>query len=775
MDNKAAYIACMVVISIGLMVFTSVSLVIQNLELAKERFYKEYRFADGFARVKGMPYLEIARLAKIEGIEQIEGRLVKDVRVLFPNQDDNVYLTLVSYQPEKSNLINNVKLIDGRPLEDETKSILINAEFVKANQLAFGDQIPILVEGKKIDLTLVGTGQSPEFIIINFSQDQLPSAETYGVGYIPYNVMKNLFREKGLVNDIVFTIKPGYSYQDIEDQLKPKLEKYGLESMYPRKDQMSHVLLTQELVGLRATANTLPVVFLVVAAAILYIMLKRLVEQQRGQIGTLKAFGYSDRQILYHYLTYALLIGISGGLSGGLLGIWLSFPMIDMYKQFFNLPDLKSQFSFSFLLFGILLSIGFSLFAGYNGSKQALRLQPAEAMRPPAPISAKKTWIEQVNWYWESLTVQGKMATRNLFRNKQRSFFTFIGVMFSFSLMATLWYFQETTNLIMLQQFEKVQTYNVKMSFNPPVAIEGMERELKGFPGMKKVEPMLEVPVTFKHKWHKKDVSIIGLKEDSQLYNILNRQGDKVAVPSHGILLSERLAQLLDVQTGSTITLESIWTEKTTKTLEVTGIIPQYLGINAYMQLEALHDFLGEGEMASSALIYMEVENIPSLKDQYQEAKMVTSIDEKNQLLAKYYEMLDSYSFIIWIMVLFALIAGFSIIYNSSIISLSERKRELASLRVLGMTPKEVLQVIIFEQWFISFFAILAAIPLTFSMIKGLAQSMDNDIYIIPVLFEPFSFIYAFIGTIIALLISQWTLSKKIHQLSLVDVLKEKD
>lgn len=775
-ENKAAYIACIVVIATGLLVFTSVSMVLDNLQGAKESFYRESNFADGFARVKGMPFSEIRRLAGIEGIAAIEGRLVKDVRVLNLEREENVYLRLVSVQPELVNPINGARLLEGEPLQDKDRYIWVSPDFFSANGLKLGDKISVIIEGKKVDLTMVGTAQSPEFVYaLRTAQDMYPSPETFGIAYIPFSVMKPLFEEGGLVNDIVFTLKTGYSYQEVEDRLKPRLEAYGLEGLFPRKDQASNVILTQELLSLKGTASSLPVMLLVVASIILYILLRRMVDQQRGQIGTLKAFGYSSRDIVLHYLSYALVIGVFGGFVGGFAGIWLSSPMTRMYQAFFNLPGLQGDFSVKYLLLGMALSTGFSLLAGYQGSKQALKLQPAESLRPPAPPPAKRTAVERLAWFWESLTVQGKMAMRNLFRNKQRSFFTFLGIMFAYIIIATTWYFQDVGDVMIGDQFTKVMAYDVKMTFAAPVSRQEMGRELSRLPGVKRVEPMVEVPATLKYQWRQKDVGLIGLERDAQLYNIYADDGLRVKPPADGILLSSRLAELLGASVGSRLTVESGWARDATQYLMVAGIVPQYLGINAYLEQGTLNQLLRQGDMATSVLLAVDEEAVPVLKDRYRESATVASIEEKNRVLEKYYSLMESYGFMTWLLALFGIITGFAVVYNSSIVSLSERKRELATLMVLGMTPGEALQVLTFEQWFTSFFAMLAGLPLTIAAMHGMARSMNNDIYSIPVLFQPPPFIFALVITSLTIWIAQKTLSRKMRQLSLVDVLKDRE
>lgn len=777
-ENKGAYIACIIIIIIGLMVFSAFSMVIGNLKLSQKNFYSNQNFADGFIKVRSMPMSEVKKLQNINGIKSIEGRLVKDARVLFPNRDENVYLRLVSL-PSTQNFspINGVDLLQGIPLNSKEMNVWVDNKFYDANKIEINQQIDVIAQGAKKSLRVVGYGRSPEFIYaLRTSSDLFPNPETFGIAFLPYDVMKALFSYQEVANNVVFTLEPGASYKDVEELLKPKLKTYGLEAIYPRKDQVSHMLLSEELKGLEAAAKGMPILFLSIAGVILYIMLKRMVEQQRGQIGILKAFGYTEREVLGHYLSYAFVLGVAGGLLGGLSGIALSYPFTSMYQLFFNMPGLNGQFSPRYLLLGLLLSIIFSLFAGYQGSKKILTLEPAEAMRPPAPPIGRKIWLEKIGVFWNILTAQGKMAVRNMARNKGRSAFIFVGIMFTFAILAYTWSMNDLVKVMLFDQYQKVETYDVKVTLAAPSNQKSAKGELYNFPGVKRVEPMAEIPATLKNKWLKKDVAIIGIQEDSTLYNILDNEYNKVTPPTNGLLLSERLARLLNTHVGSRLYVsDRMSQDEDNKELEVVGIIPQYLGVSAYMEIGALQKFLGYKGLTTSYLVSINPENISALQNKYRESAVVAGVDDLGKRLQQSQELMASFGSMIYIYALIGIIIGFAIIYNSSIITLSERSHELASMRVLGMTPREVLSVITFEQWFIGVLGMIGGIPLSKAFLVGISQSMSNDLYTMPTDLTSSSFVMAFLVTALSIWIAQQMAAQKIKRLNLADTLKARE
>lgn len=502
-----------------------------------------------------------------------------------------------------------------------------------------------------------------------------------------------------------------------------------------------------------------------------------MIEQQRTQLGTLKAFGYTNKEILLHYLSYALITGFSGGIVGGLCGSALTGPFMSLYREYFNMPGLKATFSPGYFLMGLFLATVFSSIAGYQSCKKTLTLEPAEAMRPAAPPLGKNILLEKISFFWQMLTVQGKMALRSMLRNKFRTGFLFVGMMFTFTLLALPWSFKTISDVMLFEQFEKIETYDVKVPLATPLDQEAAERELAKFPGVRNVEALAEIPVTLKNTWHEKDVVLLGMKAGSNLYNILDSEGRNVSPPENGILLSDRLAKELQVSQGTTLTVESPFFQGSVQTQQVpvVGIITQSMGMNAYMEIASLQDFVGQGKLATSLMLSIEENRIPELKAKYNDSKLINGIENRLTLLQKMKELMASYSGMIYSMFLFGIIIGLAIVYNTSVITLSERSRELASMMVLGMTPKEVLDVITFEQWFISIFAMLAGIPLTKALMLGMADSMGNDVYGFSADVKPDALLIAFIITAASILIAQLMAARKLRSLSLVEVLKSRE
>lgn len=779
-ENKGVYFACIVVIAIGLLIYTTMSMVFENMDQAQQTFYSETHFADGFIKVTGYPENKVNSLTTLPGVDQAEGRIVKDVRLIDQQKDSNRYLRMVSVNLSNPSKINQIRLMSGHFPNDTQSEILVDPQFLAANHLSLGDPLKVVIDGQQATFYITGTAQSPEFVyIMRNAQDLYPSATDFGIAYVPLSSLKALVKEKGQFNDLVFTLKQGAGFDAVKDSLEAKLKSYGLQSIVPRKDQTSNAILTSKLEGMKTMATTLPVVFLGVASFILYTMLRRLIEQQRLAIGTLKAFGFTNREIILHYLTYPLVIGTAGGLLGSLSGIALSFPLTSLYKQFFALPGLKSTFSVKYLFISLALSLFFSVLSGLRGSLDILRLEPAQAMRPPAPMTARKTRIERITWFWKALSSQAQMGIRDLFRTPTRSLFNVLGIAVVFSLMTVSWSMQNMINLLTVVQLEQVQTYDVKLQLAKPSSTSEVELALAHEVGVSKVEPVLEAPATLKNGWLSKEIALMGLEKGSTLYNILDKSGKRVEIPDHGILLSERLATALNVKVGEVIYVESPLRREPLgekgEPVMVKGVVPQYVGLNAFMEEKELQRFLRQGDISTSMLVKMNPSEVGLIKSKYLNASNVASITSLKDEGDKIRKMMDSYGFTTWLLAILGGITGFALIYNTSIISLSERKRELASLRVLGMTPREVLRVITSEQWVLFAFGILLGIPLAYGLGISMAKAMSTDLFSLPTALPPVALLGAAAGTAFSVLVAQSRAYYKIKSLPYVEILATRD
>ncbi len=796
-QNKGSYAACLVLIVMGLTVFIAFSVANDNFMMGKHLLYAEGRFAEGFAEISAMPESDLYRLRRIEGIAQVSGRLVEDVRVL--SDDDRrevigrreaggtIYLRLVSKDPGDNERLNDSSSVWGEPMRSGERHLWVNTAFADAHKLGVEDTISVIAGGRAHEMQVKAAMLNPEFVyIMRDDGDLFPDPYRFGVATVPLKTMWELFPDqRGVVNDIVFTLEPGAEYRRVEEELELELEDYGLIRIYPRDDHRSHLLLEEESEVLTSFATFFPALMLGVAGFILYIVLKRLVQQQRGQIGILKSCGYTRGEITRHYLAYSAVLAVAAGVVGSLCGMLAANTVSRLLFEYFALPEVYVGFSLRYFLAGMGLCAGVLGIAGYQGVKHALRMTPAEAMLPPAPPPASKTVFDRVPWFTRMLTTQGLMGIRNISRAPGRSAFLLVGVAISFTLVAAN-YSMTAVNMptFLFYQYTEVETYDARISLRAPQARQAVLREVEALPFVTRAEPIAQVPVTLSHRIREEDLELLGLAEDNRLYNILDAQGNRMTPTRGGLIISERLAHNLKVQRGDTVTLESPYLRGNNEEVRVpvVAVIPQYIGMNAYMEVGSLERMLGQPAFLSSVLVRGEggsdgagEEVATRLSEHYRDSEEVTAVDSRQRMVSNLEEMWELFSVILNLFVLIGAVFSFAVIYIAALVTLSERSRELASMRVLGMTPKEVFSVIAFEQWFLSFFGILLGLLPARYLVEGFATAYTTDMYTMPAHMPAEAIAIGIVATLISIWIAQRFALRRVRSLSLVEVLRERE
>lgn len=776
-ENLGANLACIIIITIGIMAFNAFHMAVDNLDLARLRYYEDCRFADGFAAVQEMPASELYRLEEIPGILQVQGHLRRDITVLMPEWGKNLTLRLVGIEPDNPGALNRVIQTQGPGIKAQSKEVLLGKGFMAAHGIKAGDSFDILSGGKKHRLIVAGSGQSPEFIYLVPDEGSFfTDTALFDVAFIDSQAMQALTGQEGIVNEIAFRLQPGSDYEAMAGRVEEILQPYGLKQLVAAEDQISNFMLNQEIDGVRMMANSLPALFILIAVFILYLLLRRMVEQQRLQIGTMKAFGLSDLAIVTHYVLYGGVLGLLGGFLGTSSGVLLSGAMTQLYGQYFNLPNLLNQLSWQYSLRGMLLAVLPCMGAAFAGSVSVLKLEPAQAMQPPVPKVIKNVFLERIQWLWQSLSMLSRMAVRNIFRSRGRSFFILLGTMFAFSLLWIVFSFNLLVDLMILNEVKVAQNYGLKITLTQPQEVLELKNSLEDMAGVELAEPMLQIGVRLRHGYRWEETTITGMPQNARLYEILDKGEQQVKIAQEGILLSKQIAYKLDVQPGQLIYVDSPLLKEPAQ-VYVQGIVEQYFGLGNYMNLQALGTLLQTGEAANVGLIKVAggEEAIGALEEKLLLASGVAAVENKETVYNMYQTLMEPMSASIAGLVFISIVTAFAVIYASATVSLSERQREISSAKVLGMTDQEIIFSLLIENGILTLFGIIFGMPLAKGLMLAMKQAYTTDLYVLPAKLDATGLFYSMTALAAALCLALWTLKGKISRLEIVAVLKSKD
>lgn len=776
---KGQVIAVSSVIACGIAVFISFFSAFLNLELTRDSYYTNYRFHDFSISLEKAPLNSIFKIQNISGVKSASGRITKDVPLSVKGVDELKTGKIISLPKQQNNIIDNIFLDTGRKLySNGTNECLVDSKFFEANKLKLNDFITVTTNGKKQNLKIVGSAKSPEFVYaIRNAAEMIPNPQKFGIVWVNKDWAESSFNLKGFYNELIAEIDDPEKIDTILDSSEKILDSYGIYSKVKRKDQMSNWMLSSELDQLEVSSTITPTIFLAIASVILLIVISRMVKKERTFIGLLKAYGYSNFEISIHYIKFASVIGIIGGFFGVVLGQWLSYGIMSMYTQFFSFPELKYKFYSSLSIIGLLISLGCTFISSLFAISKVVKIAPAEAMKENTSLVVVKTPFEKISFIWNNISFINKIVIRNIWRYPLRSVFTALGVMFSTSMLFLGYFSGDAMKFMMDYQFNKVQKEDLRVSFY----IERDKRafyEASRFPYVKKAEELLVYPFECKNKWYKKQAIIYGVKENSKLYNLIDTSGQKIIIPKNGIFLSDKFARILDVKKGDKITLKPLMGKVTKeKEVMVSGIVQQYLGMGLYMNIDTLSRLLGTSKSINTILLELEDKNnLAKLNKYLKDVPAISSVDIKKDSVDNFNKTTaDSMVATNFILTLFAGVIAISVIYNSTVINLVEREKEIASLQVLGFNESEVGKIIFTENILLSIVGMLLGLPLGHYFCKAMTTAYDTEFFRIPFFISNTTyFLCAGIITVFVV-ITNLFLKRRIYQINIVDVLKTRE
>ena len=769
--SLAAYLICVLVVGVGFCGYCVLSVAADHLTASQKALYESSAFADGFAEVHEAPDAMSRRLEQIPGIGQAGGRIVKEVR-LADTGDEEAYLLLISYEPGGLDV---PMLFQGADALQGKRQAVVGNAFLNARGLEPGDKLRILISGKEVELEITGGGISPENIyMVRNIAEMIPDPETYDAAFIPYDTMAELFGMKNLANNFDFILLPGYTVEDVKEEVETLLDPYGCYRVYGRKDQTSASIMESELEQLDAMAAVVPVLFLAVAAIILYITMHRMMDQQRIQIGTMRAMGIPRKIIGIHYLGYGAFIGVLGGAAGGLLGNVCARPLVEYYRTYFNLPEASAPISMKYLLFGILLAGSFCALVSFQASRRVAASAPAEAMRPPAPKSAKATAAERIPGFLNLFTVPGIMAVRGIGRNKKRSVLSLIGIACAFMITATLVSMNSLLDVYLLDYLQKLQKQDYTVYFEEPLKTSRVTGSVQSSL-IERAEPFAEVPAVLMGDEAEMDVTVQAIPRDSELCHLYDEQGRTLHVASEGVVISVHMARTLDVKVGDQIDVKIAYPQERISSAAVTGILEQYLGTTVYMSCEGLGKISEYRDVCTGLFLKTAQGAEEEVRELFEESPVVAGVQSRQIRLQKWDTMMQSFELMIGCMVFLGILIGLSVLHTSALISFEELKRELSTMMMLGLRPGQCLEVLSVGQWILTAGGIIIGIPLTFAASRAISLTMTTEMYSIPDFASVDALAVSAVLMFGAVFVSSRLMLGKLRRISPVELLSERE
>ncbi|MEW6325439.1 MAG: ABC transporter permease, partial [Nitrospirota bacterium] len=709
-------LAIALVIGSGVATFIMSLSTLDSLRQTQASFYRDARFAGAFAALKRAPAELRGRIAAIPGVEQAEARVVADVKIDLEHFADPVTGRLVSIPDRGEPLLNRLYLRAGRTIEPGRNDEVIASEaFAQAHGLNPGDRLPVIINGRRKALTIVGLGLSPEYIYQIAPGSVMPDFARFAILWMGETPLAAAYDMEGAFNSVALSLTPRPSsnetaqVEDVLDQLDDLLAPYGGTGAYGREDQLSHRYLSEEFKQLGRMAQIFPVIFLGVAAFLLNVVVSRLVSTQREQIAALKAFGYGNADVGLHYAKLIVAITLAGVAIGAAGGLWLGEGLSQIYVRFYRFPSLVYILRPWIVGAAALISIVAALIGTLFAVRRAALLPPAQAMRPEPPVVYRPTLLERAGLQrW--LAQPSRMIARHVERRPVKSLLSVTGIALAVAIMMVGNFQEDAIDFMIDAQFGLAQREDLAVTFVEPAARRALY-ELTGLPGVEYGEAFRAVPARLRFGHRSYRTAIQGMEPGGDLQRLLDARLRPVTVPPEGIMLTDHLGKILGAGPGDRLIVEVLEGSQPVREIPIEGLISQYIGVSAYMDRTALNRLMGEGPAISGAWLAVDERKQAAVFEALKERPRVAGTMIRRRAITSFYETMGETILIFtFINTLLAATIAVGVVYNSARISLSERSWELATLRVLGLTRAEISYILLGE---LALFT-LAAIPLGF-------------------------------------------------------------
>lgn len=772
--------AVVLVVASGIALFVALRSMNGYLRGAQAEYYRAHRFAQVFASARRAPERLAADLEEIPGIAALETRIVADVLLDVPDLPEPATGRVFSL-PEGEGKLNLLSLQSGRlPAPGEHGTVVASAAFARANELDLGDTLGAVLHGRWQTLRIVGTAVSPELIYeIRGAGDIFPDNRRFGALWMQRSELEAAFDLEDAFNDVTATLTPYAVEADVLARLDERLAPYGGRGAYGRDDHISHRFLSDEITETQVTSVMIPSIFLAVTAFLVHLVMSRLVALQREQIAVLKAFGYPSRSVGAHYLLMALVPVGAGGALGLALGFWFARGLAGIYARFFQFPAAEAGFRADplLLLVGLVIAGGAALLGALSTVNKVLALPPAESMRPEAPTSFRISPLER-GALRRRLPLPARSVARHLYRHPIKATLSVIGLAAAGAILVASRFGYDAVDWLRTVQFEHVQREDLQVTFREPRGSDALD-ELAHLPGVLRVEPfrLADARLLSRRRGHLRErVGLVGLQAGTELRRVVDEDLRVRVPPAKGLLLSSLLAEHLEVEPGDFVDVEVLEGKRTHAELRVEAVTDDLLGTAAYLDLAELQRILADGNAFSGAFLRVDESATERLYFRLKHLPGITGVAVRKAVLQGFERTIaENFRISLSVTVLFACVIAAGMVYNGARVALSERGRELASLRVLGFSRREVASILLGEQATLTLVSLPAGIALGYGLCWLMVVRFQSELFRIPLVVSAATVAFALTTIAIAAFGASFIVRRRLDRFDLVSVLKSRE
>jgi len=742
---KAQVISMIIMIAIGVGVFFGFNMEWYSIKRSTDNFFASSNYADyRIYSQTGFSYDDKLTIDSIDGVTGSTRALSVKVGV----QGKDAYLALNAIEDYG---LSTFTLIDGQEYDDEVLGVWLSDQFAKANNYKINNSINLVYNGAVKSLNIVGLIKSAEYMVCVDENQLMPKFESYGFCYVTPNVIKNEFGME-FYNQI--SIKSTLDKKQMEEKVNETLNKTIL--MLSLDENTSYQSAQGEIEEGKTMGAILPVLFLLIAVLTMITTMHRITKNEKTQIGTLKALGFKDKRILWHYTSFGLLVGVIGSVVGIAIGYLIAFIVVNpsgMLATYFDWAEWKLYMPWfcPLVLIGIIAFLtGICLLS----VRKILKGTPAETLRPYVPKNIKQTKLEKTR-LWDKMSFGFRWNYRDTIRNKSRTIVTLIGVIGCVILIVGSLGMKDSMNGFM-KTLDNTINYVSKINLTESVS----ETDIDNLKSLYNADSVSQLSI----KYNDEATTLEIYSVDNDYVRFYDKNNNQLKLKDDGVYICIRLADK-GVKVGDTISF-SPYGSSQTYNVKVVGInrsvITETITMSEFYARE-----LGISFKPTALFTKVEDKDIAI-------GSSIASVQSKKALIKTYDTFMNILNEMVAILIVAALVLGVVVLYNLGVMSYIERYREFATLKVVGFKDGQISKMLVGQNTWLSLIGTILGLPLGYGTLYGLVKALANE-YEMKVSVSIGSYILAFVMTIGVSLIVSLLIARKNKKIDMVEALKDKE
>jgi putative ABC transport system permease protein len=774
-SGKARFAAVAFLVFLGLSLFLATWLGYRSLDHSYKSASEHLKYNDFIIKVAGAPDGAADGLLGQDGIVAVSPRLVLESGCFMPG-GQTIICQLVGMPAASRPEVNDVLVEKGSYFKNGAgDQCLVETHLADYYKVDPGQEVEVVTPVGNEKLTVSGTASSAEFFLVSSPRSIIASPQNYGVLFVPQDWLQRSFAREGISNEFCFRVAPGADAGKAMAGAEGALAQYNVLYASLGDETEARQLLNLDVQGFKQISIFFPVMFLAVAALSLYMILTRIIHIQRSQIGVMRAFGVSRRQLTAHYLSYALLVGSVGAVTGLVAGYFLADWLTHMYSQSLGIPLVTTVMDWEAVLAGFLLALIVCCLAAALPVRHLIGLPPALVMNESGSEGksgvVRRSLLERVLPPVRAMGSGFKIPMRNLSRNRRRALLNILGIALAFMLVLVSLALLDSMDAAFAFYFDDFVRYDADVYFAAPQTVQ-QAGDVQAIAPVKEAAPYIIAQSRFTSNGRMLgEGALQALPANTELLGFYGTDGKALRLPVSGALLSDWFRDGLGLKEGDYVTID---TSLGSLRMKVKGFVKQIGGLTVFADLSSVQTASGSSTV-NGLLVKSTGPQGTELRDALLQIPGAAGVEIPEFTRETMRSELVGVMFVFaGMMILFAAAMALALIYNTISIAYLERETELSVMRALGTSLGRVSEMFTVENILVALIAIVPGVLLGYALSVFMMKTFSTEFFSAPAVIRPVSYLITIAGILLLVLMAELPSLRRARHVDLASMIRER-